>query len=519
MSDDFVISSTGTYQTNSVTDIELLYHPSAGLAPGTKLWLLYGIWNDAGQVQCENERGENFISGRGSGNESIEVRVHGIRRTLDLYPEVPAFFVLTEFTVGSGGLPAGESLEITIKRWQTSSFPVKQFHFWLVVDAKASWDFVTFGYRAYLKFINRHTGERIDPETVAKHLFSVSIEVRGEYRAVPAINHRKTPGVLWGELHGMALNQRPLNDFYDYAKNVADLDFCSALLLSYNTCVGDVWQEIKEAAKRHTVPGKFVAFAGFECGTPPDDSHRCAYFPQAENVPPIFCDSRPPALDPMLQKRFHPDTIFCRTLDEFYSTIERFGGFVGGHFHTRSYDRELLAEIWQKHEFPRDEEGRIFGYMREGKHFGLVGGSDTHGSMPGNPYPELWLPRQAGFTGVWAEELTAQALAEAFRARRVFATSGARMVIRFDSNGHPMGSELPLEAARVFNIFVDGTNDLSSVELLRDGHPLKTWCPRRSKFETEFEAPEESFRTRRFYLVRVKQRDGYLGWSSPIWFG
>ena len=316
----------------------------------------------------------------------------------------------------------------------------------------------------------------------------------------------------------MAFNQRPLDDFYNYAKNVTQLDFCAAMLFSYNTCVGNVWQEVKDAARRHTVSGEFVAFAGFECGTPPDDSHRCACFPHADNVPPIFCDSRPPAQDLCLRARFHPDTVLCETLAEFYSAVERYGGFVCGHFHTTAYDRELLAEMWQKQAFRSDEEERIYDYMRQGKRFGLVGGSDTHDSMPGNPDPEPGCPRPAGFTGVWAGDLTASGLTEAFRARRSYATSGARILLKFESNGHPMGSELASDAPRVFQIHVDGTVALESVDLLRDGYRRKEWRPGGREFEIEFDDTTAQAIPAQFYLARVKQKDGHTAWSSPIWF-
>ena len=514
------VVSSGPLAAGSQAHIRLSYRSDTPMQPGARLWLFYDIRQDAGWVQSENDRGENFISVSPSDGEKMAVMTYGVvSRTLDLYPQVPEFLVLTEMVVGAGGLPAGQTMDISIERWRVPLRPINPFRFWLVVDGEARWDFAPTGYKSYRVFVHRGTGARVASEIVAPHLMDAPIEVTGVYPAVPAADRCKRPGLFWGELHGMAFNQRPLDDFYNYAKQVADLDFCAAMLFSYNTCVGNVWQQVKEAAKGHTVPGKFVAFVGFECGTPPDDSHRCAYFPEPEEVPPIFCDSRPPAQDPLLHARFHPNTVFCSTLDEFYATVRRYGGFVGGHFHTTTYDREVLAEMWQKQTFNVDEEARIFEYMLQGKGFALVGGSDTHDSMPGNPDPEPSCPRPAGITGVWADALTTKALADAFLARRVFATSGARMVLKFDSNGHSMGSELPLSAPRVFRVSVDGTADLTSVELLRDGRPVETWNPGGRILEAEFEDEVAHRGASSFYLIRVHQTDGHMGWSSPIWFG
>ena len=508
------LRSEKTLQAGSTCDILLSYQPEGPIRPAGGLWLFWDIRQDAGWLQTDDEDGNNYLKFRRADGRTLPATVHNVR-TLDLYPAMPEFTGLAECRLE----PESGPVEIAIARWQVPPRPIAPFRFWLLPDPEARWDFQPIGFRRYRLFVDRLSGARTDPELVAGHLQSVPIQVAGEYPPVPPLNHRKTPGVFWGEIHGMAFNQRPFDDFYDYARQITRLDFGAAMLFSYNTCVGGVWQEIKDAARRHTVPGEFIAFVGFECGTPPDDSHRCAYFPAPEKVPPIFCDSRGPARDPMLQKRFHPDTILCRTLDEFYDAVHRYGGFVGGHHHTLAYDRELLAEMWQKQNPGVDEEERVFQYLREGKRFGLVGGSDTHDSMPGNPAPEPSCPRPAGFTGVWAEELTPEALSAAFRSRRVFATSGARILLAFHSSGHPMGSQLPIEAPRRFSIQVDGTGALQKVELLCDGQVKHTWEPAGSVFQTEFEVPEAAPGPPAFYLVRVRQQDGHIAWSSPIWFG
>ncbi|MFP4383518.1 MAG: hypothetical protein ACLFSE_05690 [Spirochaetia bacterium] len=185
-----------------------------------------------------------------------------------------------------------------------------------------------------------------------------------------------------------------MDDFYEYAKNNSKLDFCAPLLFSYNTCIADVWERVMNAADRHKREGSFAAFPGFECGTPPDDSHRCVYFLGDKPVPPIFCETRPPALDPNLLKRLNPAAVICGTLEELYKTVANYGGIGGGHFHTISYRREQLFEIRQKQEFGGqyqkakrhgDEEKNLYEYLTEGKHFGITGGSDTHDSM-------LWSP-------------------------------------------------------------------------------------------------------------------------------
>ena len=76
----------------------------------------------------------------------------------------------------------------------------------------------------------------------------------------------------------MILNQRPLEDYYEYAKKIARLDFLRRSGSATTHASKTSRQRVKDAAVRHAVPGRFVPLVGFECGTPPDDSHRCVLF-------------------------------------------------------------------------------------------------------------------------------------------------------------------------------------------------------------------------------------------------
>ena len=505
----------------STADLSLRFTPLVQLSAGAKLWLFYDIRQAAEAGQCEDPSAADFVSITAGGKQisGASIQTPPVPRTLDLFPAAPEFLHMIEVTLDEP-LAAGQHVDISVQRWTGPQQPIDPFRFWLVADCRAQWDFSPIGFRRYRKFVRRGGPQRVPTEQLLSQLVSTSIEITGEYAPVPAASHRQTAGIYWGELHGMVFNQRPLDDYYNYAKNITKLDFCAPFWFSYGTCVGDVWEQVKQAARRHHVPGKFLALAGFECGTPPDDSHRCVIFRDPDRVPPIFCDSRPPAQEPFFQRRLHPDTIICRTLEEFYAAVEQHGGLVTGHFHTRRYDREVLAEMYQKNlQRPHNEEQRIYELLRQGKRMALAGTSDTHDSMPGSPFQEPHLPMAAGFTGVHAPNLTIDALWDAILSRRIYATSGARIVMHLHSNRHPMGSELPLSAPRHFRIELDGTADLKRVELLRDGNPIQQWSPRAQRFEIETTDHEANQSVTSFYLVRVTQSDAHQGWTSPIWFG
>jgi hypothetical protein len=91
--------------------------------------------------------------------------------------------------------------------------------------------------------------------------------------------------------------------------------------------------------------------------------------------------------------------------------------------------------------------------------------------------------------------------------------------MKFQSGSRPMGAELPLDAPRRFLIEVDGTASLRSVELLRDGRPLRVWSPGATAFSVEVQDACADPAASAFYLVRAEQTDKHKGWTSPIWFG
>ena len=517
------VASGQTIRKASTGDLHLRLKTNIALQTGAKLWLFFDIRQGAANGQATSPAEPNFVSvrvhrqpaaadairTRGAGNWGI--------RTFDLLPAAPEFLHLIELTLDRP-VTAGQTLDFRIENWTGPRQPINPFQFWLVVDHRAEWDLVETGYRSYCHFVTRDRAGRVATADLFAHTLTAAVTVTGEYTPVPKISHRKTPGVFWGEFHGMVFNQRSLDDYYNYARQVTRLDCCALMWFSYNTCVENGWDDVNAASGRQTLPCEFAAIAAFECGTPPDGSHRCILFRDPDNVPPIFCDERPPAQEPFFQNRFHPDTILCQSVEDLYAAVARHGGIVTGHFHTLQYHAEVLCEMFQKNLVnPADEEERLYELLRSGHRFALAGTSDTHDSMPGNPLPEPHLPMPAGFTGVHADELTTNALFDAVLARRIYATSGARILMKFHSNDRPMGAELPRHAPREFAIEIDGTANLQTVELLRNGRPIQQWQPGTSAFSIT--AADNDQTDPAFYLVRVTQTDEHKGWTSPIWFG
>ena len=327
------------------------------------------------------------------------------------------------------------------------------------------------------------------------------------------------PNLYWGELHGMVFNQRPYREHFEWARDVARLDFAAGQFFSYNACVAETWDDMNRVWDEFDLPGRFVSLPAVEYGTPPDGSHRIGFFPDTTDLPPFLCEDRQAAKAPAYRAKYHPDSVFCKDYRALYDEVHNRGGFVHGHFHTNFYEREVLAEMYQKQEFDlAAEEEKINAFLQTGARVGFVAGSDTHDSRPANPRPEPGCPRPAGITGVWASRLDRASILDALRNGRCYATTGVRMLVDFRINGQPVGGtvgegpfEMSLEAL--------GTEAITRVEVVENGKIVDTFEPgeRHVTIDSELPSGKTSPDSLRYVYVRVYQRDGNRAWSSPIW--
>lgn len=150
--------------------------------------------------------------------------------------------------------------------------------------------------------------------------------------------------------------------------------------------------------------------------------------------------------------------------------------------------------------------------LLEGRRFGLIGASDAHDGHPGLAGLVAGMGGLAALPGA---EPTRDGVYAALRARRTYATSGPRIVLRFEVDGAPMGSVVPAAGPVEAEVRVIGTAPIARVELRgREGllgsrtggggalHATWTLSPR----------PGDAV------WVRVLQEDGGLAWSSPVFF-
>jgi hypothetical protein len=336
------------------------------------------------------------------------------------------------------------------------------------------------------------------------------------------------PRLLWLDLHGhssLSDGTGSPEDYFDYAHRVARLD---AAALTDHDHWGfrpldrhpELWSRIRAAAADARAPGEFLALHGFEWTSwiyghrhvvhfdlngplysslderfdePPELWAALAQWP-ALSVPhhpaggPVAIDwsfDPPPAIEPLAEVvSVHGSSADAADPRRIYSSVP-------GHF--------------------------VYDALSRGKVYGLIGSGDSHDGHPG--LPQLAGPC-GGLAAVLCEELDPDALLEALRARRTYATTGARILLRGNLAGHPMGSAVPraertTEKPLVFEVV--GTAPIESLDLLGPTGVLAS-IEGQGQLELRGVLPLPEDFEEPWLSLRVVQRDGERAWGSPFRF-
>lgn len=253
-------------------------------------------------------------------------------------------------------------------------------------------------------------------------------------------------------------------------------------------------------SRRYTEPGRFVALPGWEWSQRTDDNK-----PNHRTV--IFAGDDTPLVR-------HPEN--GSDFDALCDVVEAAGGLMNTqHESFRLVDRPCDANIelatgWGN--YIRDPE-KIHADLSAGFRVGFIATGDAHRRNPGTG---------GGITGIWAPELTPQAILEALRDHRVFATTGARVTVDARANGVFMGRDVRADGEVSLALDAVSPRKILRAVLVRDGREIHTAASGAARFtdrpgpgfhwyywrvELEGEAPN--------YPGNMKVAEGNLAWSSP----
>jgi hypothetical protein len=271
------------------------------------------------------------------------------------------------------------------------------------------------------------------------------------------------------------------------------------------------WLYLQEVADRHDDPGRFATLVAYEWTGRmyPGPGHKCVYFPR-RGMPLVSRDEVPTGKD-------------------LVARIKALGGIASPHHigwtgcDEEGHDPEgqPVWEICSCHgcyehaDHPLGQRGEhrhqlVDVMLQKGHRFGFTAASDSHGLLWHHGECRKRDPFRTGLTAVQATELSREAVFEAIRARRCYATSGAKILLDLVVDGHPMGSEIHASGPVKVSAHAIGEGALARLELVGPEGVLRAADAKGDelRLEAELAAP--------YLYARAVQRDGEMAWSSPV---
>jgi hypothetical protein len=362
-----------------------------------------------------------------------------------------------------------------------------------------------------------------------------------------------TTNIYWGDIHGHTIFEDGTGtpvQYFRYARDVAALDF--AAVTTHAELQNEArWNYVQDVTDRFHQPPRFVTIYGYEWGgAPAVGGNRNVYY--LRKGLPLFRSSGLITLPPLNPWPYFSaaDIETAHVLGLFRRLKELPGAqagevmviphWRGGIATPRWQDPELepLIEVASEAGF---HEAWAQSFITPGIRKGFIGGSDDHLGRPGYGlmdcrFEDLWAKPTKLTTplaAVLAKEKTREAIFAGLFARRVYATTGARILLDVQADGHGMGDEYRAEAAPAFQVSVVGTAPLKEVAIKRVfakpyewgdkvpaehdrsakiySHPLRA-----GQREAEFTFHYPGHSQRAYYYVLVVQEDGEQAVASPI---
>ncbi|MCS6797890.1 MAG: CehA/McbA family metallohydrolase [Myxococcota bacterium] len=268
---------------------------------------------------------------------------------------------------------------------------------------------------------------------------------------------------------------------------------------------------IERAALDHDEPGRFATLFAYEYTgrAHPGPGHKVVYAP--EPGLPIASRDAYPEGRALLER--------LRALGAI--AVPHHVGWTGAD--AEAHD-PILQPVWElcschgcyEHaDHPLGQRGELRDQMidamlRRGLRFGLIASSDGHGLLFHHGVARKRDAHRTGLAAVQAVACTREAVLQALRERRCYATSGAKILLDLDADGHPMGADIPTAGSVRVRVTAHGTSRIAAIVLRGPAGTLARVEP-----DAESGTLQAIVRVPWCY-ARVEQVDGEMAWSSPV---
>lgn len=281
----------------------------------------------------------------------------------------------------------------------------------------------------------------------------IAKDTKQDFASNPITFFAEAPQIkrYWGDLHAQSdatVGTGTEEEYFRFARDVAALDFTSHQGNDFQMTDED-WQRLNDTVRQFHRDHEFVVFPGYEwSGNSTAGGDRNVFY--REEAMPILRSSHWQTADiPATElSPAHPVTeLFSKLHQHLDPQKVLLGAHVGGRYAdiTLGFDENLgpLVEVvscWGIFEW------LIHDAFEQQFHVGIMANSDGHKGRPGAEGPgagEFGI--SGGLTCVLAESQTREAIFNALKNRRCYATTGARIDLDFSINGHLMGEIIQID--------------------------------------------------------------------------
>lgn len=312
-----------------------------------------------------------------------------------------------------------------------------------------------------------HRIKNITLSTLGLQRISVEDEKGNKAISNPIMVMEKEPElkIYWGDAHGQTketVGTGSVPEYLSFVRDVAALDFTGWQGNDFQI-TKPLWEHVKKLIKEYHNPGKFITFLGYEwSGLTPGGGDHNIYF--------LGDDAQIHRSDHWLIPDKSDEDTDRYPISELWETFRGRKDVlaiphVGGrHGNFDFYDPEFIPVI-EVHSNHGTFDWFLLEAMKRRMKVGFIAASDDHSSRPGLTYPSGGMTTRGGYTGVYAKELTREALWDAIWARRVYGTTGERIIVHVESDGHLMGEEYTGSKSPEIKIRIHGTASIQDVEV------------------------------------------------------
>lgn len=360
-----------------------------------------------------------------------------------------------------------------------------------------------------------------------------------------------SPSLFWGLLHGESEKYDTITDIEPCLRHLRDEEALNFFATSHPENVeetpNDAWKQTTSNIAQFNEEDRFVSLLGMQWQGE-DETEGLRQLIYSKDSKPILRkkDSKSNALKKIYRTHTPKDLLsipsftasslspfdFKEFNPEFERLVEIYNAW-GSSECTAKQGNPFPIQSKKKLGAKTYEKGTLREALNAGHRFGFcAGGLDDRGTYE-NLMDEDQTQFNPGLTAVMASDFNRESLFEALYERRTIATTGPRMLIGLSLAGASIGSELSTQAKPGLAVnrhlagFAVGTDVLEKIELIRNGDVLTTFRPDGNDTEFTYDDMDPLSQVALpagvndapfvYYYLRVFQKDGNIGWTTPIW--